>query len=263
MKLIAATLLVCLAQDDKYAKAAEKLKLPAKADLDAIAAKSDRHQRTIALINDKKNWAAGFRKIEEKLGMFTESPTIEVFVEESSDPKPAKAGGENGSGAIKFNVTFYIAFLKKLDDVADLKRYGKSAKWLIPPAKLDALVHHELVHCFAGTFEQQWMTEGIASWVAGDDAIVWEFAYKNRPVNPLDQLVTEEDSYARGWAFLEWIASLGADKLKEFLKTILKDRKAVKKAAETACGKDWATLVLIERDWSRAFIKGYADKIEK
>lgn len=263
MKLAAALILSLLVQDEKYAKAAEKIKLPAKADLDALAAKSDRHKRTIAMISDRANWAAGLKRIEEKLGMFTETPKIEILVEESTDPKPAKAGGEDGAGAIKFNVTFYVAFLKRLDDVAETRKYGKDARWVIPPAKLDALMIHELVHCFAGTFEQQWMTEGIASWVAGDDSILWDFAYKKRAVNGLDQLVTEDDAYARGWAFLEWIHSLGDGKLEAFLKTILKDRKAVKKAAETASGKDWATLVLVERDWSRAFIKGYADKIER
>jgi hypothetical protein len=250
-------------QDDRHKAAAEKLKMPAKAELDAVAGKSERHKKAIALVVDRKNWAAGLKKIDERLGMFVEAPDIEVRVLESDDPTPAKGGGQDGKGAIVFNVKRMVEHFARLDQIAEAKRYGKEARWVIPPAKLEDLVHHELVHCFAGTFSEAWLTEGLASWVAGDESIVWDYAYRDRPVNPLDQMVKDEDAYGRGWAFLEWMKSLGGNKLNAFLKGCLKDRQKVRKIAEEVAGKTWAELVLEERDWSVKFFNGYRDRIEK
>jgi hypothetical protein len=150
---------------------------------------------------------------------------------------------------------------EKIAEFEKAKNYGKDPKWRVPPAKLEALVHHELVHCFVPTSDENWWTEGIASWVAMDDSIVWAFANDKRPVNPLDQMVPEEDAYARGWAFIEWVRSFGEEKWKGFLKTVLADKTKVKPAAEAASGKAWSDLVPAERDWSKAFIKKYADRI--
>ncbi len=59
--LIVAGLLVLQQAADKYRQAAEKIELPAKADADGVAAKSEVNKKTVALLMDAGNWAAGLR----------------------------------------------------------------------------------------------------------------------------------------------------------------------------------------------------------
>ena len=46
------------------------------------------------------------------------------------------------------------------------------AKFIVPPARLESIVHHELTHCFLQGPLPDWLNEGACTYVAADRQII-------------------------------------------------------------------------------------------
>lgn len=258
MNALAAVLLGLLLQEERHLKAAEKIELPAARELERWAESGDRARRIVATISDRKIWAAAFQAIEAKTGLFNENPRIKISIEESDGSQDAKGGGLLGEGRVIFNMKSLLVSAQKREEYVDSLIAGKAVRWIVPPARLEDTITHELTHVFAGSFREAWLTEGLASYVAADEAAIRSFIHGKRPVEILDRVSAPEDVYARGWAFLSWLESTrGSDAVKAFVASVIRDRFKVREAAEAAAGLEWAELQRRERAWAENFIRAF------
>ncbi len=238
----------------RYVEAAKGIELP---DLAPWREKSPQHAKAADVIGDRANWARGLKAIDDRLGLFADKPKIRVAVEESDEPRPAKGAGRRGEGEVRFNMRRVVEYIRKVEELERLREYGKEVKYRVPPTPLPVLIHHELAHCFAGSYDELWLTEGLAAYAATETAHLWDFQNRKAAVEALDA-VAERDAYARGYCALAWIAEKhGHEKLKAFVARVTGDRTAVRKAFEDATGKPWAESLAAERDWAREYLKSF------
>lgn len=236
-------------------KAAAGIRMPEEKILKEWAAKGERQKRIIDLITDRRHWVEAIKLIDGKLGLFAGACEVEVTIEESPGPKPAHGKGEGGKGVVRFNMRKLVEYLARLDEYKELERGGKVLKWVIPPMKMEAIIHHELAHVFCGTFDDKWVTEGIASYVAAETTLVYSFNHRGGRVEGLDKPLPEADSYARGMAFFMWLEAIhGRDKVRAFADRIANRKESPAVAAAAVTGMSWDRLVLEERSWSAAWI---------
>jgi hypothetical protein len=252
---IALLLLALVAQEDRHAQAAARVKLPDEPALREWTGRGDRYRRIVALVTDRKHWAAAFRAIDEKLGLFTADCDVRVSIEDVKEAWPAKGGGRDGKGVVRFNIKPLVTYLAKLDEFAMLEKEGKAIAWVVPPTPLEGIVVHELAHVFCGATADKWLTEGIASYVAGEVTLLYAFNHRKSRVESLDRNMPDADAYARGMSFFQWMEEkFGRDKVREFADRVVRKGEPAKDAAAAVTGLVWERILLDERAWSADYI---------
>ena len=255
-------ILALLAVFDQYDAAAEKVRFPDGETQRQFSKAGAAHRKIVNLITDRQEWAKAFRTIHDKIGRFPAEVDILVVIEETDDKRPACGLGKDGRGTIKFNMKQLGPYQQKLDDFEVLRQSGSGVRLSIPPSRIDAMITHELTHVICGGFEELWLTEGVASYTAGDDAILYDFHLRGAPVTSLDQKLSETDSYGRGLSFFRWIEKeFGPDKIRAYVKRIEEARgeKAGAVAAEVL-GRPWDQLLIMEQAWSAEYLAGFKGK---
>ena len=210
-------------------------------------------ERVVAILRNPEHWRAAFRAIEARLGPMPEAMAVAVSFDYDGD-EVAKAAVREGNARIRFNLKKLEALQRKIDDLEQqrrkLAREGKRMVFKVPPARIDRVLWHELVHVFHGDLEAPaWFTEGLAQWFSEDMNCLRAFAHERRPVEAVD-LPTDgkTDPYARGHLFWSWIAARGATKAA--VRGALVDRAGWKTSIEKAAGLGWDAVVAAEREWS-------------
>lgn len=243
--------LAALATQDRHDTAAERVVFPDEEALQSWRRRGDREKRLVALLTERKHWAAAFREIDEKLGLFSDESRVRVMIEDLDETWPAQGGGRNGKGAVRFNMRKLVEYQKKEDEHLRLVASGKKLKVIVPPTRLETILTHELVHVFCGTLPENWLTEGMACWAAGDTALFYGFNHRGARVEPLDRAVPAEDAYARGMLFFAWLEEQhGRGKVRELVARVREKSEAGGAAAAAVIGREWASLLPEEKTWS-------------
>jgi hypothetical protein len=147
---------------------------------------------------------------------------------------------------------------KKMDDVDEEIRAGRLAKWIVPPQRLDGLLIHELTHVVCGIIEETWLTEGLATYTAGDESFFYSFNRRGGQVGLLTGAVSQTDAYPRGMSFFRWMEQIhGPDRLKKFVDRIAGGREKAGSAAEGVLGTPWEELLRSEKAWSTDYISRF------
>jgi hypothetical protein len=241
---------------DRYEKAAARIRLPDAKARKTWAGKSEHHRRVVETLSDPANWAWALQAIEDRLGLFFPEGEVEVVFEELEERRPARGGGRDGKGIVKFNLRRLAEYAREVEQAR--KRETGIAIWVVPPVTLESMITHELAHVSTGPCEEKWLAEGLASFAAGDTAFLFAFNDRGGRVEPLDRPVAEEDGYARGWAFLEWLREKhGAEKVRELAGFVRNEGAALAEAAPAVTGKTWAEVVKEEHAWSREFLSRF------
>jgi hypothetical protein len=248
-------LLLLLAPKDRYEEASEKVRFPAAEKLVEWAEKGDLHRRILIEFTDRKKYAAGLRRIEEKMGVFRAELDIEVEFEETDDRRPARAGGKEGKGRIYYNLKRLAEYQRKADDFEAERRAGHNLVWVVPPPTSAGIIAHELTHVICGTFEEKWLTEGIACWVADDHTPLQSFNHRKGKIESLDLPVSEDDAYPRGLLFFLWMEQRwNRDMVRKFVGRVAAQG-SHKDALFDATGNTWARMAGEEQGWSQEYCK--------
>jgi len=249
---VAFLLLVC----DQYDVIASKVRFPDGETQRQASKPSEAHRKVVNLITERTNWARAFRTIHERLGILPTDVDIQVLLEETDETRPASGAGKDGHGTVRFNMKLLGPFQQRLDEY-DLQRMsGKRIKLLVPPSRLDTIVTHELTHIVCGAFEDAWLTEGLASYAAGEDVLMHDFNHRGAKVEALDHKLDRTDAYARGLSFFRWMEKeFGSEKVRAFAGRVarVRDGKPAPVAAEVL-GLSWDQLLPREKAWSAEYI---------
>lgn len=251
-----------LALLDAYDTAAEKVRFPDGETQRQLSKPGASHRKVVNLVTDRGEWAKAFRTIHDRLGLLPAAPDIQVVIEDTDDKRPASGVGKDGRGTIRFNMRLLGPYQQKLDDFELARQSGKAVKWVVPPSRLDAIVTHELTHVVCGVMAEDWLTEGIASYTAGEEALFYEFNHRGSKVETLDRSVGETDAYARGMAFFRWMEKeFGQDKVRDFARRVSSGsgEKPGPAAAEVT-GTTWDKLLLREQAWSAEYVAKFKTK---
>ena len=255
MRAAIALVLAALVQEDRPALLFERVKF------DSVEARSEEARRVVEILTRREHWLAGFRVVEEKLGPFPEGVSIRVSFDWEG-PEFARAGLEGpGRGRVRFNLARLEEYEKRTDELRrlreDLRRQGKEGVFRVPPARLDRMIHHELVHIFQRNLSApEWFTEGMAQWAADDPNCLHAFAAAGKEVGSIEAAPEDPmDGYARGHLFWLWLGDRGAARPVAAASVL----RGVpwRKAIEDATGLPWLTVVVAESEWSAREIARY------
>ena len=157
---------------DQYDAAAERVRFPDGETQRQFSKAGAAHRKVVNLVTDRQEWAKAFRTIHDMIGLLPTEIDIQVVIEETDDKRPACGQGKDGRGTIKFNMRQLGPYQQRLDEFELLRQGGSGVRLILPPSRIDAMITHELTHVICGGFEELWLTEGIASYTAGDEAIL-------------------------------------------------------------------------------------------
>jgi hypothetical protein len=247
--------LCLLAQADPHLEAVEKgVAFPDKDAVAKAAAKSAWHKKALDIVLDPKLWASSLKSIEERTGLKAETLEIKITLAEIKiDNAPAAGHGRAGRGAVTLDVDKLAKNHRGADEISRLKAKGVTV--VVPPAKTELAIPHELTHCFQGVDQPGWFLEGMACFVARDPNLVMAYKAAGRKTEAIDAEIPLEWSYARGWAFFEWMAA--KHDVKKFCKLTIDDKKPAADAAAEVTGLSWDAAKKAEREWSASWIKAY------
>lgn len=256
MMVQALILLSALLAQDKFEKSAEGIKLPSDDAKAKWSKTSKQHEKVIKILEDRDNWIKALKVIDDKLGFFYEAPKIDVKFEEWEDTQAAYGGGNNGEGAIRFNMKTLSKYQEKIDEFEAMRAEGP-VKIFVPPTKIERTVWHELTHCFQDKLKcPDWFREGMASFVEQNASHIRWFAHNDRKLVTLDEAVDDKDMYARGWLFFLWYEeTFGAEKVKALAAATCKKGQDWKEAVQEVAKKSWKEIVEAEHAWSAARVK--------
>jgi len=237
---------------------------PARAELDTWRRKGPSYVKAIDLVLDLDHYVAAALAVDERTGLFEGSLALKVVFEAAEGKNvPATGWGKAGKGQIDIDV-------KKLADYNDViakydrdKRAG--AEVVVPPARPEGILVHELTHCFQGGDNAgmpAWFIEGMATWCAQDGHYVAFFRHQGQTVKAITDGVREHKYvYARGWAFFEYADDKhGRDKTRAWIDAVVRKARRVDEAAAEAFGLTWDELVKEEQAWSAQWVKRYRVK---
>ena len=251
-----AILLLLLSPRDRYEEASEKIRFPTAEKLVEWAEKSGLHRKVLVEFTDRKKYAAGLRTIQEKMGVFRAEIDIEVDFEETDDRRPARAGGKEGKGKIYYNLKRLAEYQRKSEEFEAERRAGHQLVWVVPPPTYQGIVTHELTHVIVGTFEEKWLTEGLACWVADDHTPLHAFNHKKGTVESLDRPVSEDDAYPRGLLFILWMEKRwNRDMVRKFVARVSAESESAKDALFSVTGNTWPRMADEEQGWSQEYCK--------
>ena len=249
-------LLACLAaQADPMLEAVEKgVSFPDKEAVAKASAKSEWHKKALDIVLDPKLWASSLKSIEERTGLKAGTLEIKVtFAEIKIDNAPAAGHGRAGKGAVTLDIDKLAKNHRGADEINRLRKKGVTI--VVPPARTELAIPHELTHCFQGVDQPGWFLEGMACYVARDPNLVMAYKAAGRKTEAIDAEIPLEWTYARGWAFFEWMAA--KHDVKKFCRLAIDDRKPAAEAAAEVTGLKWDEIRKAERDWSAAWIKAF------
>ena len=254
--------LALLALLDQYDTAAEKVRFPDGETQRQLSKPGAAHRKVVNLVTDRGEWAKAFRTIHDRLGLLPAEPDIQVVIEDTDDKRPASGVGKEGRGTIRFNMRLLGPYQQKLDDFELARQSGKAVKWVVPPSRLDALVTHELTHVVCGVMAEEWLTEGLATYTAAEESLLYEFNHRGSKVDRLDRPVGETDAYARGLSFFRWMEKdFGPEKVRAFARRVSSGsgERPGPVAAEVT-GTPWEKLLLQEQAWSAEYVASFKKK---
>ncbi len=229
-------------------EAAEKVRFPADLVLQEWSGKSETHRKLVKFITDRKEWVKSFETIEGKLGILPTGGDIQVTFDEADNSRFAWSKGASGQGTVVFNMKLLAPHQKRMDDVDLEIQSGKLAPWIIPPQRLDSLLTHELTHILSAGMAESWLSEGLATYAAGDESYFYTFTRRAGHVDLLNGALSEADAYPRGMSFFRWMEQEhGATKLKEFVGRVAS-------AASEVLGLPWERILSREKTWSTEYI---------
>jgi hypothetical protein len=242
-------LLIWLLQDP-YAKAIQDgLHLP---DLTAYR---EKHAKAVSLIESQENWTAALRTIDQRTGRFGGGIDIKVSIQSLPQGELAHGWGEDGKGIVQIDIDKLTGYLGRMEEFA---RRDPNSKVRLGPISPQAILTHEMAHCFQNRILEPWLSEGFAVFAARDPYFLhyYTWVYKDEkeiPVPEIEKTPTDKNlHYGRGMAFFEYLQAKGC--VKEFIRRITKEGEGYQKAASELLGKPWADVVQEEHKWSSAFI---------
>ncbi len=244
-------LALCQQADPHREKVDKGVAFPDKDAIAAVARKSDWHKKTLDILLDPALWATALKTIEEKTGLKAEKLDIKVTLG-TIKVAPAVAHGREGVGAVELDIDQLAKYAKGADEIRRLQQKGVTV--VVPPAKTESTILHELTHCFQGTDQPGWFLEGMACFVAGDPNIVLGFRAGGQKVGAVDAEMARDWTFARGWAFFEWMKA--KHDVKKFVALAIGGKKASEAAAEVT-GLTWDEVKKAEAAWSATWVQKY------
>jgi hypothetical protein len=203
---------------------------------------------------DRKHWAVALSRIHDMTGLYTGNLNIQIQFRLLG--VPATGGGYGGEGTIKLDIDELVAYAKMIDGFA--KKVLSGGRVAVPPAKMTAIITHELTHCFQGDAAPQWFLEGMASYVAGDGHFVHFFRHQKVSVSTIETRVERRYVYARGWGFFEYMhTTWGAEKFRKMVSDVLVEGEPVPVVLDTLSGLDWDAFQEKERLWTKNWVETY------
>ncbi len=238
--------------EEKYKKAAEGINLPSDSEMDEYIEKGESYKELIEWMRDRNNWAKAFKKIEEKLGLFSDSPSVKVSFSKDTRGYQMVSRGTKAKGYIKVNIESVATV------IAGMKK-GKA-----PGITIAGLFTHELVHTFQGFTEPLWLVEGWSEYAAGNtNLLITNFVYGKASVSHVDK-ASGVATYGRGLMFFNYLKEKhGEDKLKEFVGMCINKRTRHKEALEKVTGLKWDDLIEEEKEWSANWLKEFKESYKK
>jgi hypothetical protein len=251
-------LLTILAQTvaGRYREAVDRgVAFPPEAEVAAWTAKSAAHKRALGILLDRANWAAALAAVDVRSGLWT-GGALDIRVVFREMGVPARGHGRDGRGEIAFDVERLAAYEKSIMEYE--RRTAGGAEVVVPPARTDLVLHHEVTHCFQDARQPAWLLEGAAAYVAEDPHFVLWFRRAKGRIGDVDGPHERRHLYARGWAFLEYVrAKHGDAAVRALLAATMREGKAVDEAAAAAAGRAWPALKAEEQGWSAAWVAAY------
>jgi hypothetical protein len=246
MRILVLALLLVQAPDERLKKLASQVAFT------RPAAGSDEARKVVDLLTGADRWVAGFRRVEEKIGPFSDATAVEVAFDYDGREFAKMAGDTK----IRFNLAKLEEYQKKLDALErqrqELAGQGKRMVFRLPPAKIERFIPHELCHVLQKQRKveaPEWFDEGLAQWVGDDPNVLVGFGLAGKKVDAIDAPLAEpDDVYARGHLFFLWLDSKGA--LRKAVRAAFFEGAPWKKALEEATGLAWDKIVPAEREWS-------------
>jgi hypothetical protein len=245
-------LLVALLQADPQRDLVDKgVTFPDKETLAAVAKKSEWHKKVCDILLDPALWAASLKTIEERTGIKAEKLEIKVTLGTIKEA-PAVGHGTKGKGAVELDIDQLAKYAKGADEIRRLQLKGVAV--VVPPAKTESVIPHELTHCFQGTMQPDWFLEGMACYVTADPNILLGFRAAGRKVAAVDEEMPREWTFARGWAFFEWMKA--KHDVTKFIALAISGKTAADAAAEVT-GLSWDDLKKAEAEWSATWVRKF------
>jgi len=241
--------------DDAIRAAVEKgVTLPAAEEIEGWAKKGEHYKRAVAIVVDRANWARAVAALAARTGLWKGTLEIRVAFRELKE-HPAMGNGAAGKGEIAFDIEKLAKYQKS---IMDYERLKEKTVVVVPPARPELILHHELTHCFQSLKQPLWFLEGIATYVAGDGHFVAFFKHDGVKVREVDAEYEHRHLYARGWAFLEFVrARHGEEAVRKLAGLAMAEGKPLEQSAAEATGTAWEALRAQEREWSAKWIAAY------
>lgn len=248
--------LLLLQEDPRLEMVKAGVRFPAAADVEAVAKKSEWHAKVLKIVLDPAHWAESLERIEVRTGQKSEKLDIEVKLVRLEEI-PARAHGKGGAGVVELDIDRLAKYAESAAIHDKLKAKGVVS--IVPPARTEHIIPHELTHCFQGVTQPLWFLEGMASYVGREPNHVLGYRAGGGKTVPIDEPHPREWIYARGWAFFECLeAKHGADAVKAFIRDALAGMPAHEAAAKAA-GMKWEEFRAKERDASALWISRYKE----
>jgi tetratricopeptide (TPR) repeat protein len=248
----------------RAAVAAGGVAFPDRDEIESWRRKGGAFARAVELILNLDHYVDAALAVDDRAGLFEGTLSIQVKFEDSGIKNvPATGWGRGGRGHIAID-------LKKLADYLDIiAKYDRDrragAEVVVPPARPERILVHELTHCFQGGDNAgmpAWFIEGMATWCAQDGHYVAFFRHQRQEVKAIPDGVREHKYvYARGWAVFEFLdATHGREKVKAWIDRVVRKARPVDEAAAETFGRPWAEIVDDERKWSAEWIRRFRAK---
>jgi hypothetical protein len=223
--------------------------------------------KVYALLTRAEVWRDAFRTVESKVGAFPDTLSVQADFDYDGE-ELAKAAGRLGRGKIRFNLRRLGELQAKIDETEakrkELEKQGRKLIFRIPPARIERVIHHELVHVLQQNYPApMFFNEGLATHVADDPNCLHAFAFGGKEVRILEEGEYPEgtDAYARGHLFWKWLAKQGWDA--KVMKSTVIERKGWVEALEEASGLEWRDLKVLESEWSGRELARLRERISK
>jgi hypothetical protein len=231
-----------------YAAAARGIDLPPAAELEEARRKGEAHRAVVGVVSDRAVWARALQAVDERTGLFDGTAQVAVRFGTLEGRQ-----GEGGGGRIVLDLQQLSEYWKRTEEFRAAVREGRT--WSVPPARLEAILVHELTHCFQGDAGPAWVREGLAAYAARDFHFVYAWRHAAQKAGDIEGEVKPRFVFARAWAFFEYLeAKHGADAPPRFAALVVKQGIAPPAAAREVTGLDWDGLKKDELRWSTEWL---------
>ena len=231
-----------------YAAAARGIDLPPAAELEEARRKGEAHRAVVGVVSDRAVWARALQAVDERTGLYDGTAQVAVRFGTLEGRQ-----GEGGGGRIVLDLQQLSEYWKRTEEFRAAVREGRT--WSVPPARLEAILVHELTHCFQGDAGPAWVREGLAAYAAQDPHFVWSWRHAKQKTEEIGEELKPRFVFARAWAFFEYLAAKhGADAPRRFAALVVKQGIAPPAAAREVTGLDWDGLKKDELRWSSEWL---------